>query len=141
MEIELVRIGNKLVATDSYQNEELMKIPANKPFILNYKQSRHSGNHRRLFAFINTAFDMQEHYQTREALRFALIIKAGYVDKIVSHRNGSIVLMPHSLKFAEMGEEKFKTVFKDIITAFHAMLQEMGNRISEDELLRLIEFD
>ena len=141
MEISVINNNGCLVPADQYQAEELNNIPKGSEVVIEYRAKRNGGNHRRFFKFIRVAFDMQEHYTSREALRFALIVKAGYVEKIESHKNGAIALMPQSLKFSEMGEEKFKKVFKDVIGAFIEMLGEMGRPISEDEMMQIIEFD
>ena len=141
MEIEVQRAFDKLIPTDKHQAEMFLNIPEYKPFIIKYTDKRNLGNHRRFFAFLGTAFDMQEHYQTKEALRFALIVKAGHVERIESHKGGKIVLMPKSMAFDKMKEEEFKVMFKNVITAFHSMLQEMGRDITEADLMRLIDFD
>ncbi len=140
MEISVIKNNGFLIPSDPYQAEEIESLPQGE-LVIEHKANRNAGNHRRFFAFIRTAFDMQEHYETREALRFALIIKAGYVTQVVSHKNGSVSFMPQSMKFSEMGEEKFKKVFKDVIGAFIAMLGEMGSPISEEEMYRIVEFD
>ncbi len=140
MEMTVIKNNGFLIPSDPHQEEEIESLPQGE-IVIEYKANRNPGNHRRFFAFIRTAFDMQEHYESGEALRFALIVKAGYVTKVVSHKNGSVSFMPQSLKFSEMGEEKFKKVFKDVIGAFIAMLGEMGRPISEEEMYRIVEFD
>ena len=141
MILGMVKRDGVLVPMDRFQAEELELIPANVPLEVNVKDSRNIENHRRFFAFIKTAFDVQDHYTHIEHLRKALIIKAGYYDRIESHLDGRVTFHAQSLKFESMGEAKFKKVFSDCLGAFHEMLIEMGRDISESEMGQLLEFE
>lgn len=131
-----------LVPMDSTQAEEFeAHLPKNVPLAVEVNENRNIDNHRRFFAFLNKAVNMQEHYTNVDQMRFALFIKAGHCQQVVSHKNGKISFIPKSMKFDKMSETKFRKVFKDCLDAFHDMLQEMGRDISEDELYQLMEFE
>ena len=141
MTLGVMQIDGVLVGMDKWQQEEIKNLPAGKPLAVVIDENRKIENHRRFFAFINQAFDMQEHYTSKEHLRRALLIKAGYYDKITSHLNGDVSFHAESMDFSSMGEDKFRRVFKDCLDAFHQMLAEMSRAITEDELLRIMEFE
>jgi len=141
MILGMIKQNGQLVPMDNFQAEELELIPANVPLEVNVKDNRNIDNHRRFFAFIKTAFNLQEHYTQQEHLRKAIIIKAGYYDTITSHKDGSVTFHAQSLKFEKMGEAKFKKVFTACLGAFHEMLSEMGRDISENELYQLLDFE
>jgi len=116
-------------------------LPNNTPLAVKVEPERNPGNHRRFFAFIRTAFRMQEHYQSEEHLRKALLIKAGYYDAIESHKDGKVTFIPKSMNFDRMKEPEFKKVFNDCLGAFHTMLTEMDRHISENEIYQLLDFE
>lgn len=141
MELGVIRQGNILIPMDQFQAEELETLPHNTPLAVTIEEDRKIENHRRFFAFLNTALSMQEHYENVNQLRFALLIKAGHCDRVISHKGGSVSFIPKSLKFKKMSETKFREVFKDCLNAFHVMLHEMGRDITEDELYQIMEFE
>lgn len=129
------------IGMDAFQADEIAKFPTDKPLCITVKESRNVNNHRRFFAFINTAFDMQEHYSSKEHLRKMLLMKAGFYERIESHKDGKFAFIPSSMKFERMSEKKFRDVFKACINAFHEMLSEMNISIGEDELMRIMDFE
>lgn len=141
MELGIISNGRVLMPMDEFQADELATLPKNVPISVVIDTSRNVQNHRRYFAFLNTALNMQEHYQNINQLRFALLIKAGYCESVTSHKTGAVSFIPMSLKFDKMGEEKFREVFKNSINAFHAMLTELNITITENDLYQLMEFE
>lgn len=141
MQIRVKRINNYLIGMDEFQEEEILSIPQGKEIAITIEEVRNPGNHRRFFAFLNIALGLQDHYQNIDQLRFALFIKAGHCEKVISHKNGSVAFIPKSMNFNKMGEEKFRKVFKDCLNAFHDMLLDMNRPISEQELCRLMDFE
>lgn len=105
--------------------------------LISYKKVRNVQNHRRFFAFIQTAFAMQDHYDTPTMLRKAIQIGAGYCDEIIG-LDGNVYFVPKSIAYEDLDEEAFRTLFKDCITAF---LNRYGSHISESEFMRIINFD
>lgn len=141
MEIGVIRIGSMLVPMDEFQAQEMALIPEHKPLAVIIDSKRNMQNHKRFFAFLNTALDTQDHYQNIDQLRFALFIKAGLCERVISHKSGAVSFIPQSMNFSKMGEEKFKKVFKVCIDTFHIMLQEMNIRYTEEQLYKLMDFE
>ena len=114
MKIAMLKTGGVLVADNQQAVDVLSKIKEGRLVMADVRQSRNIQNHKRFFAFLNTVFNQQEHFQTVEQLRFWLISKAGYVDKF-SAPNGHLMYQPQSMDFSSMDEIKFLMVFNDCI--------------------------
>lgn len=141
MLLSVIKTAGALHPADPYQQDELDRLPDGIELSCKITKSRNIGNHRRFFKFVRIAMDLQDHYYTPEKLRFALTIKAGYVDHIVSHKSGETILMPKSMAFDKMDEVEFRQVFEACKNAFWDMLNEMGTRLHEAEYQRLMDFD
>jgi len=100
------------------------------------KIARNYENHKRFFSFIKTTFDMQEHFEIMEIYRKWITMKAGYFDTIVTP-SGSTIFAAKSISFESMDEDEFKALFD---TAINVFLKELGNGITESELMRVIDY-
>ena len=68
--------------------------------VADVKIARNYENHKRFFSFLNTTFDMQEHFTELEAYRYWLVMKCGYFDTIVAP-NGNTLFKARSISFPE----------------------------------------
>ncbi len=64
--------------------------------MIGIRKVRNPQHHRKFFALLNLTLANQEAYKTLEELRDAVIIQAGYFDRIVL-MDGSIHLKPRSI--------------------------------------------
>ena len=101
------------------------------------KQSRNYENHKRFFSFINTTFHMQDHFDEQEAYRYWLTLKCGYFDTIVAP-NGITMFKARSIAFDSMQEDEFRKLFSAAIDVF---LKELGNGLTESQVMAAIEYD
>ncbi len=122
-------------------NEETQKYVLNRKegdvISAQIKMVRNYGNHKRFFAFIKTTYDMQDHFEQMEAYRYWLTLKCGWFDTVIAP-NGSTMFKPRSISFEDMEEDEFKRLFS---TAIDVFLKELGNGLTERELMRVINFD
>ena len=140
-----VRYENGCLVPYTPQNaEELAKKLKGKEgqmLAVNLDTHRNYGNLQRLFTFIKSVFEMQEHYQNTEQLRIALAIKSGWCDVIISHK-GKTSYQAKSISYKSIpDEEKFREVFKMFRDAAHEMLQEMGRNLTDEQFNRLTSYD
>jgi len=106
-----------------------------------YIKSRNYENHKRFFKFIEVAFDNQDFYDNPEHLRKALQMAAGHYEVLViQNKEGEVSTqyIPKSIEFEKLDEEEFQELFKKCITAF---VERYGNGLTEQQLLRIIDFD
>jgi hypothetical protein len=97
---------------------------------------RNYENLQRFFVLINTTFDMQDHFDEKEAYRYWLIMKAGYFDTIIAP-NGNTIYKAKSLAFENMDEHEFREVFSAVIDVF---LKQFGKGQTENDILQVIGF-
>ena len=123
--------GLKLIT--SMNNGELCKVE--------FIRKRNYENHKRFFKFIEVAFDNQDFYDNPEHLRKALQMIAGHYETLViQNKEGEVntQYIPKSIEFEKLDEEEFQELFKKCITAF---IERYGNGLTEQQLLRIIDFD
>lgn len=101
------------------------------------RMARNYGNHQRFFAFLNTTFGMQDHFEQLEAYRYWITMKSGWFVTIVAP-NGNTMFKAKSIDFSSMDEDEFKKLFSAAIDVF---LNEFGNGLTEDDILQAISFD
>ena len=99
-------------------------------------KNRNPGNHRRFFAFINQAFDMQEHYEEQEVFRKVLQLKAGFFDEVIGDK-GNIIYLPRSIAWDKLDETEFKELFTKVVNAF---IRDFGDKLNEIQINSIIEF-
>jgi len=85
--------------------------------------------HKKLFALLRMALDMQDQFQTMETFRDAVLISAGEFDlhqirlpKIEEELDGKkiMVLKPKSISFAKMDQTAFDALYSRVIDALIA---------------------
>lgn len=108
-----------------------------KEFIFDYKKNRSPGNHRRYFAFINTAFDMQDTYDSPEIFRKYVEMLAGHFDTVISARTGEAMYWPRSISWEKLDEDAFRKLFNEVVNAF---LGWYGKKLSDYQINQLVSF-
>ena len=82
----------------------------------------------------SSVFENQKKYATMEQLRFAITVKAGYVDHI-QLEGDRVVLKPKSISFGSMDQTAFKQFYADALIAIKELLPELADVDWERELL------
>ncbi len=114
----------------------LVKRKAGEVISADIKQVRNYENLKRFFSFVNDTYDMQEFFTEKEAYRRWLTMKSGYFSTLVTPK-GDTLFIADSVSFEKMSEDKFKKMFSTCIDVF---LNELGNGISESDLMRAINY-
>ena len=74
-----------------------------------------SGRQHRLFmALLRVVFENQEFYETFDAMRFAVMVRLGRVEKVVMH-NGEVHIQPGSVAYDAMDGAEFSAVMNDTV--------------------------
>ena len=118
------------------------KIPNDSFVFVEFIKKRNYENHKRFFAMIATIYDMQEHFDNQDIFRKHILMTAGHFEEVVilnpKTDETTIQYWPKSINFETMGEVEFIDLFKKCITGF---LRRYGNGMSEEDLMKVIEFD
>ena len=141
MKAIFVKRMNSIFPTDEEGRKLIEAMPKDGLCKVEYVKKRNYLNHKRFFKFIEVAFDNQDFYDDPELLRKALQMAAGHFETlIIQDKNGNVSThyIPLSIDFDTMEEPEFQALFKKCIGAF---LSRYGNGISEEQILKIIEFD
>ncbi len=111
------------------------KIPFGE-VMADIKKNRNAGNHKRFFAFVKQAFDMQEFYAEREVFRKVLQLKAGFFDLVISEKGANIYL-PKSISWDELDEIEFRELFNRVVNAF---IRDFGDKLNEIQINTILEY-
>lgn len=82
------------------------------------------------FKMFHILHDMIPGEMPFEEFRRLLTVKAGYY-QTVGHVDGSVMIVPDSLKFDAMGDDEFKTCWLAMLQAF---ITKYGNEITYEQL-------
>lgn len=134
--IRMIKQYGTVLPYDDIAQGIIKDMPTGKVIEFSYSFPRNPGNHKRFFAFLNLAFDCQEHFTTLEAFRKWLIIKSGHA-QIIQGPDGTIYFNPDSIAWDKMDEIKFKTVINDCVQAF---IDTFGDKLPEDRLNEIVRF-
>lgn len=134
--IRLYKNYGVLVPGDDKAEKVIESMKSDQAMDISYGLPRNYGNHRRFFAFIKKTFEIQNHFDNIDKYRAWIIMKSGYCITAIAP-NGVTFFLPESLAFDKMDEVTFKDMFSKSIDAF---LSVWGDRISREELLRIVDF-
>lgn len=139
MELRLAkRCDGLLEAWDDDTMEALKTIQPGRYMVVEYKPRRKLDNHKRWFAYVSHTFSMQDRYDDKEVWRGILQIYGGHCKTVVSS-TGDVHIWPESIAWSVFNDEqKFIKMFKRSIKMY---LSQFGNGMTEDELLRIIDFE
>jgi len=134
--MHIQKFNNVWVPADEKAEEVLFKMKHGQVICLDYSFPRNYENHKRFFAFLKVTFDIQNHFDNMNHYRKWIIMKSGNYT-IITAPNGYQIFDADSIAFDKMDEDKFREVFSDCIDAF---LSVWGDRITKDELLKIISY-
>lgn len=100
-------------ALSAYGNGEILR--------LKIYRDRNIRHHRLFFGLLGMVFRNQEVYLSQEALRFAIMVTAGYVDEI-RLSGDKVAMRPKSLSFGSMGQAEFSEFYDAALLAIPRLL-------------------
>lgn len=117
-EIYMIRTTSGLVPADPAEWEKLAgdRIGLGSECKCSITVPRNIRFHRKFFAMINEAFDMQDQYRNRDHWRDVVLIAAGHCDTFITH-DGKVNYKPKSISFAKCDETEFNRIYNQTIQA------------------------
>lgn len=134
MKLLLKRLNNAFIPIDDEGVEIFGKIKEGEEILVEYKRHRNVGNHKRLFSMLQLIKQNQTKYKSVDNILTECKFKAGYFDIHIS-QNGEKILVPKSVNFASMGEDKFQEFFSSCIDTCLTLVP-MGRDELEEAVLR-----
>lgn len=78
------------------------------------KRPRNGKLHRKAFVLLNMVFPHTE-YPSKDALRAALTIGAGFVETVINPMTGEVCYTPRSWQFSHMDDDEFRELYNRMI--------------------------
>ncbi len=129
-----------LYAIDADNYEIFEKLKDGEETVIEFFTKRNPENHKRYFAFLKVAFEMQDIYTNKGIFRKAIQVKAGHYDLLVTHE-GQALYVPLSIAWEQLAEEEFQTMFKECVDAFLDMYnKDRVQPMSDRDFLKILDF-
>lgn len=114
-DIELVKTPEGWLRPWSEEDaEKLSHWKIGAPLRATVRQPRNAAFHRKFFAMLNTAFEWQDEYDSKESFRWVVTIYAGFYDEVPSPKGG-ITFVPKSIAFHKMDEMEFAELYSKVV--------------------------
>ena len=117
--------------------EDAKALGDQQEIIFDFKKKRSAGNHRRYFAFIKQAYDMQDSFDSQEIFRKYVELQAGHFDTVVSPKTGETAYWPKSIAWEKLDEAEFKKLFNDVVNAF---IKVYAHKLSDHQINQIAGF-
>lgn len=114
-------LGGALMPCDAEAEAIVASFGSGEIVRCEIRRDRNPGHHRKFFAILGLVFKNQETYLSVEALRFAVMISAGYVDEI-SIGGGKVAFKPRSISWAKMDQTDFDRLYSAALEAIPRLL-------------------
>src|SRR6202790_2911223 len=110
-----------LVPVDDHTTEAMQQYGDGEVVRVKMYKDRNIAHHRLFFGLLAMVYRNQEVYLSQEALRFAIMITAGYVDEI-RLSGDKVAMKPRSLSFGAMNQFEFSEFYKAALAAIPRLL-------------------
>lgn len=128
------RTATGLAPVDDMASEALSTYGDGEILRVRLYKDRNPRHHRLFFALLACIFANQEKYLSKEALRFAITVQAGWVDEI--QLNGDrVALKPKSIAWAKMDQHEFKQFYDAALRAIPELLPQFDGVDIEEMLI------
>jgi hypothetical protein len=135
MDIYLVKtLGGALKPIDGTGEEIIDTLGAGEVIRATIKKDRNPGHHRKFFGLLGLVYKNQERYLSQEALRFAVMVSAGYVDTIALEGD-KVTFRPVSISWARMSQDEFELFYNAALAAIPRLLPQFAGVDLDRELL------
>jgi hypothetical protein len=132
--------GGVLKAADADSAEYVKKLTEGEVIESKVRRARNYQFHKKFFALLAFAFDNQEKYDTPEAFRAEVTMRAGWYQEH-HHLSGAISYSPKSIAFDKMDELEFGRLYQAVIDVIlkhflHGMTEPALRAATAEEIAR-----
>lgn len=127
----------KLIPCSDKSIAKVAQMKSGDIVLLDYKPKRNYQFHKKGFALLNLIFENQDKFDTLEALRTEMKLKAGHYEIHVTLK-GKPIYIPKSMSFADMDEEEFTEIYSKFIDIALKHFVSMDKQELENAILRYI---
>ncbi|MCP4337392.1 MAG: DUF1367 family protein [Desulfobulbaceae bacterium] len=95
---------------------KLLKKNRNTVYIFRYKISRNYRLLQKYFTLLNTVYDAQEFWESKEGFRAHTLLKIGHSTRYINPLEGQFVEVPKTISFDGCTEHEFQEIYKKTLT-------------------------
>ena len=110
-ELWLIRKMDMLVPANEQSLEALRRVPADKWVLVNLRQPRNVGHHRKFMAVLQAIYPHQDMWPTFNSFRKAFIAALGF-GEVVTAKDGRKFIDADSISFASMDQAEFEQFYE-----------------------------
>lgn len=122
--------NNSLRPADQEAEQYLSKIGFAEQVTCKITRPRNPALHRKFFSLLNLVYENQERYQTFEAFRHEVVMRAGFFEEHV-HLTGRVSYVAKSLAYDKMDDLEFSELYDKCCVV---LLQHFMPETSREEL-------
>jgi len=139
-ELYVKKSFGKMEAADEASYEIMKKFKHGEVYKVKIWKPRNIKFHRKFFALLNSSYDIQNKYNTFEAYKYEVLLRAGHYE-IHTTLKGVQVPVIKSLKFSDVDDIQFEEIFSNTIDAIlNYFIPEMPEDDLRGEVQRILDF-
>lgn len=112
---------DSLIPVDDFSREAMQQYGDGEIIRIKLFKDRNPRHHRLFFALLACIYANQDKYLSKEALRFAITVQAGWVDEI-QLSGDRVALKPKSIAWARMDQHEFRDYYQAAMRAIPELL-------------------
>lgn len=134
MKLNLFKTLSGLKPAFDTDKDQYNKIPMNSILEFDVKIPRNEKLHRKFFALLNLAYNNQSNYKNPDYFRQDVMKAIGQFNERINYLDGgTVTLEAKSIKFANMGNDEFNSIYEDTLDYIAKQLG-VGTKEIESEL-------
>lgn len=113
LEVYLCRKGNHLVPADTISEEGVVSLKQGETFRAKINRPRNYKHLQKYMVLMDTIFQNQNVYASKDKMRKALEMAAGHFDTLRT-MGGEEIVVPASIDYASLSQEAFSQVYDSV---------------------------
>ncbi len=106
----------QMLPADGESANRYLKLKRNTVYIFRYKISRNYRLLQKYFTLLNTVYDAQEFWESKEGFRAHTLLKIGHSTRYINPLEGQYVEVPKTISFDGCTEHEFQEIYKKTLT-------------------------
>lgn len=93
-----------------------LKLERGVPYIFKLKLSRNYRLLQKYFKLLNTVFENQDYWKSKDGFRAHTLLKIGHSTQYINPMEGKYIEVPKTISFDSCSEQEFREIYKKTLT-------------------------